>query len=475
MSSKFIQVDRGTLYLLPPSVDEWLPEDHLARFIVEIVSQLDLKKLKEEYAGCGSKAYDPEMLLALLFFGYATGVFSSRKIERSTYDSVAFRYIAANTYPDHDTIANFRKRFLNEIKQLFIQILMIAKEMGLLKIGKVSLDGTKVKANASKHRALSWGYACKLEKQLKGEVEELMRLAEEADNSDIPDGMNIPEEISIRKDRLSAITTAKKEIEKRSAERYEKEKEEYDKRIAERDKKEKETGKKVRSKKPEPPEPGPRKKDQVNLTDAESRIMPVSSGYEQTYNAQACVDIETNIIVENHVSQCPNDKQEITPALKKLEVLREEIGKVEAVLADSGYFSSDNVDSCEKQKIVPYIASGREKHNQHFRERFSEPLPLEADADPVTKMKHRLSTQEGRKIYGKRKNTIEPAFGIIKHVMGFRQFLLRGKEAVTGEWNLVSIAYNLKKLHVMTRDKIEKQRNILETFRINKCNQLIST
>ncbi len=287
MSHTFRQVDRETLFLLPPSLDDWLPEGHLARFIVEIVAQLDLTLIKAAYAGRGSKAHHPEMLLALLFYGYATGVFSSRKLERATYDSVAFRYIAANDHPDHDTIATFRKRFLPELTPLFVQILLIANQMNVLKLGKVSLDGTKIKANASKHRALSWKHACKLEKQIKAEVENLLRQAEEADRADLPDGLDIPEELERREQRLAAIAEAKTEIERRAAERYTEERADFEKKLATRKDKEQKTGKKSRGKKPKPPEPGPRDKDQVNLTDEESRIMPTSGGgFEQCYLAQ---------------------------------------------------------------------------------------------------------------------------------------------------------------------------------------------
>jgi len=278
MSNRFRQVDRETLFLLPPSMDDWLPKEHLARFIVEIVAQLDLTAIKAAYAGRGSKAHHPETLLALLFYGYATGVFSSRKLERATYDSVAFRYIAANDHPDHDTIATFRKRFLPELTPLFVQILLIAREMGFLKLGKVSLDGTKIKANASKHRALSWKHACKLEAQLKAEVEELLRHAEEADRSDLPDGLDIPAELARREERLTAIAQAKAEIERRAAERYAEEQAAHEKKLAERQAKEQKSGKKARGKQPKPPVDGPRNKDQVNLTDEESRIMPVAGG-----------------------------------------------------------------------------------------------------------------------------------------------------------------------------------------------------
>ena len=243
MHSDFLTADRDSLYLLPPSVQDWLLVNHLARFIIDIVAQLDLTPLRDAYDGRGCKAYDPEMLLGLLFYGYATGTFSSRKLELATYESIAFRYIAGNTHPDHDTIANFRKRFLIELKPLFMQILSLAHEMNILKIGKISIDGTKIKANASKHQALSWGHACKLEKQLKAEVDSLLRQAELADQSTIPDGMSIPEELERRETRLEAITKAKREIQHRAEERYAKEKTEYEKKLADRERKSQETGK----------------------------------------------------------------------------------------------------------------------------------------------------------------------------------------------------------------------------------------
>lgn len=450
MSDMFRQVDRETLFLLPPSMDDWLPEGHLARFIVEIVGQLDLTAIKAAYAGRGSKAHHPEMLLALLFYGYATGVFSSRKLERATYDSVAFRYITANDHPDHDTIASFRKRFLPELAPLFVQILLIAHQMGCLKLGKVSLDGTKIKANASKHRALSWKYASDLETKLKSEVKELLRQAEEADRSDLPDGLDIPAELARREERLKAISQAKVEIERRAAERHAEEQADYEDKQAKRKAKEQQTGKKARGKEPKPPEPGPKDKDQVNLTDGESRIMPVSGGgFEQCYNAQASVDIETMLIVGQHLSQNPNDKQELDLALEELKSLPEILETVDSLLADAGYFSEANVESCLGENIRPFISTSRDEHNQSLKDRFAEPDPLPEGADAVTQMKHCLQTQEGRILYAKRKCTVEPVFGIIKAVMGFRQFLLRGLKSVCGEWNLVCIAWNLKRLHVL--------------------------
>jgi len=447
---RFVEVDRETLFLLPPSLQDWLPEGHLARFVVEIVEQLDLRSLKESYSGRGSQAYNPEMLLALLFYGYATGVFSSRQLERGTYDSVAFRFIAANAHPDHDTIATFRRRFLPQLRKLFVQILQIAHQMNVLKLGSVSLDGSKVKANASKHKALSYDYAGRLEAQIKGEVAELLKKAEAADRADIPDGMNIPEELERREKRLAGIAAAKAEIEKRAAERHAREQATYEKKVAERTHKEQKTGKKPRGKQPKPPKGGPSSKDQVNLTDEESRIMPVSGGgFEQAYNAQAGVDMATKLIVTAHVTQQANDKLELVPTLKELDTLPKELGTVTELIADSGYFSETNVTACEGKGLTPYIAIDRQEHNPSLWERFKEPEPLPDNADPVARMKHRLQSAAGKKVYAQRKVTSEPVFGIIKAVMGFRSFMLRGFDAVQGEWDLVCMAYNIKKLHVL--------------------------
>jgi transposase len=452
MGSNFVSFNRNTPYLLPPSLQDWLPENHLARFVVDVVAQLDLKPIKKMYAGRGSQAYHPEMLFALLFYGYATGVYSSRKIEQATYDSIAFRFISANTHPDHDTIATFRKRFLDKLSPLFVQILLLAREMGFLKLGKVSLDGTKIKANASRHRALSWDYSCKLEKQLKAEVDQLMELAKQADKAEASDGMNIPEEIARREDRLACIAEAKEKIEQRAATRYAEERQTYDDKVATRRAKAEKTGKKPRGRDPQPPKSGPNKKDQINLTDEESRIMPSSGkGFDQSYNAQAAVDLGSMLIVESHVSQNPNDKQEILPTVENIHSLPEELGAVTTLVADTGYFSENNVSICNDNGMEPLIAAGRDKHNQTYQDRFCPPDELAEDADPVSKMKYRLRTESGRRIYAKRKCTVEPVFGIIKQVMKFRQFLLRGLESVQGEWNLVAIAWNLKRMFALSR------------------------
>jgi len=452
MSSKFRDVDRGTAYLLPPSLDEWLPEDHLARFVVEIVEGLDTGALERAYGGGGSAPYHPKMLLALLFYGYATGVFSSRKLERAAYDSVAFRYIAANTYPDHDTIATFRRRFLPRLSGLFVQILEVAHGMEMVKLGRVSLDGTKIKANASKHSALSWGHANRLEKQLKAEVDELMRLAEEADAEDIPDGMSLPEELSRREDRLAAIAKAKAEIEARAAEKHAHDQAEYEEKVKRRKDRERQTGRKARGREPKPPEAGPKDSDQVNLTDEESRIMPVSGGgFEQAYNAQASVDMDTMLVVGAHVSQAPNDKLEIEPAIETIKALPKDLGEVDTLVADTGYFSEKNVNHCHEKEITPLIASKRESHHPSLLERFTDnrDMPQPDANDLVACMQYELQGKQGKEIYARRKCTVEPVFGIIKNVLGFRQFSMRGLKKAQGEWQLVCMAWNIKRMFTL--------------------------
>lgn len=448
--SRFVQIDRDTAYLLPPSVQEWLPEDHLARFIVETVEQLDLSRLDREYAGRGMAAFPPAMLLALLFYGYATGEFSSRRIERATYDSVAFRFIAANTHPDHDTVAAFRKRFLPQLKELFVQILMVARALKLLKVGNVSLDGSKVKANASRHRALSYGHANKIEAQLKAEVEQLLRLAEQADRRDVPDGMDVPAELARRETRLAAIREAKAKIEARAQERFEAEQKVHEAKVAAREERQKKTGKRPGGKPPAPPVGGPRETDQVSLTDEQSRIMKAAGGgFEQAYNAQALTDVDTKLIVGAFVTPQPTDARQIEAALAHLGELPETLGKPQHLLADTGYFSKDNVRCCEEAGVTPLIAMKRETHHRGLLDRFAPEPVLQEPADAVQRLRHRLTTEHGKALYARRKTTSEPVFGVIKHVMGFRQFLMRGIAGVSGEWNLVSIAWNLRRMHTL--------------------------
>ena len=448
--SNFRTIDRETKYLLPPSVDEWLPERHLARFIGEVIDGLDLGRMSRAYRGSGSASYHPGMLLGILVYGYATGVFSSRKLERATYDSVAFRFLAANDHPDHDTIATFRRRFLEEIEKLFVDVLKLAREMGVLKMGTIALDGTKIHANASRHSALSYEHAGKIEAQLKAEVAELMAKAEAADAADIPDGISIPDELARREERLHKIKAARATIEARAKERHAREMAEHEAEMAARDAKIAATGKKPGGKPPAPPVEGPDPKDQVNLTDEASRIMPVAGGgFEQCYNAQAAVAAGSLLVVATDVVQAPNDKQQVEPMLEKIEALPDELGEVENLLADSGYFSAANVDACKEAGVEPVIAMGRQPHHPPLSERFAAAPEAPKEPTPVEAMAHKLKTPEGRALYALRKQTPEPVFGIIKSVLGFRQFSLRGLDKVRGEWSLVTMAWNLKRMFVL--------------------------
>ncbi|MFQ5974558.1 MAG: IS1182 family transposase [Alphaproteobacteria bacterium] len=447
--SNFRQVDRQTGFLLPPSVDEWLPQRHLARFVVEVIERLDLSAMVKAYRGSGSASYHPSALLGLLVYGYATGVYSSRKIERATYDSVAFRFITANDHPDHDTIATFRRRFLKQIEALFVEVLLLARESGLLKLGTVALDGTKVHANASRHSALSYEHATKIEAQLRAEVEELMALAEAADTADVPDGMSVPEELARREERLQRLAEAKAKIEARAKARVAREQAEYEAKMKAREEKAKRTGRKPGGRPPQPPTPGPGRQDQVNLTDADSRIMPAAGGgFEQAYNAQATVTTDSLLVLASDVTQAANDKEQVAPLLEKLGQLPEALGRPETLLADSGYFSEANVTACAEAKIAPLIAPGRQRHHLSWQERFAAP-PAPENPTPLQAMAHRLATPEGRQAYALRKQTPEPVFGIIKSAMGFRQFSLRGLEKVRGEWSLVTLAWNLKRMFAL--------------------------
>lgn len=448
--ARFVTVNRDTAYLLPPSLEDWLPKDHLARFVVDIVDQLDLSALTRQYRGTGSAAYHPAVMLGLLIYGYATGVYASRRIEAATHESIAFRYIAANEQPDHDSLCAFRKRFLKEIEALFVQVLGIARQMKLLKLGTIALDGTKVHANASRHSALSYGHAQKIEAQLAAEVKDLLARAEAADQEPLPAGLSIPDELARREERLAAIRQAKAQIEARAAERAAQERADFEAKIKAREDRAMRTGNKPGGKPPAPPSAGVRPTDQINLTDPDSRIMPATGkGFEQSYNAQAAVDCESLLIVAGGVAQVATDKQQVAPMLERLAGLPETLGRVEHLLADNGYFSAANVEHCVQAQIEPLLAAGRDRHHPHWADRFTEPPPLTEPASAVERMKHRLKTIEGRRLYGLRKQTVEPVFGIIKSVMRFRQFLLRGLAAVQGEWSLVTMAWNIKRMAAM--------------------------
>jgi hypothetical protein len=315
-------------------------------------------------------------------------------------------------------------------------------------MGTVALDGTKIHANASRHSALSYEHAGKIEAQLK--VAELLAKAEAADRADLPDGLSIPDELARREERLAKLAEARAKIEARAQERFDREQAEYEARLAARDAKAAATGRKPRGKPPQPPVEGPLPTDQVNLTDEQSRIMPVpGGGFEQCYNAQAVVAAGSLLVVAANVVQAPNDKQQLEAMLGRIDALPEDLGKPETLLADTGYFSAANVTACAAAGIAPLIAPGRQSHHPSLSERFAEAPPAPDNPTPGEAMVHRLKTPEGRKLYAQRKHTPEPVFGIIKSVLGFRQFLLRGLDQVRGEWNLVTMAWNLKRMFAL--------------------------
>jgi len=449
MARNFKTVDYNQSLKQTVTIEECLPPGHLARFIVAIIAMLDLSAIYVQYAPRGGEPYAPEILLGLLFYGYATGVFSSRKIERATFESIPFRFIAGGLHPDHDTIANFRKIFLPEIAELFVQVLLVAKEAGVLKLGNISLDGSKLHADASKSKAVSYRRLLQLEKQLRAEVEELLALGERADQGGLPEGLDVGEELVFRQARLANLAQAKAVLELRAEEQYQAEKAEYEAKLREREEKARRKGRKPRGRKPKPPQPGPRAKDQYNFTDPESRIMKNSTndGFDQHYNVQVAVDQESYLIVANTLSNHVTDQAQAIPTL---DAIPAEIGQPQAGALDAGYFSQHNITEMERRGIEPYIATGREPHRQSWKARLAElPAPPAQDAGLKVKMAYKLKTEIGKAIYGLRKSTVEPVIGIIKEVLGFRQFSLRGLTAVAGEWCLVCLAFNLKRLHVL--------------------------
>jgi transposase len=449
MARKFKIVDHEKALDQTVTVRECLPPDHLARFIVSVIALLDLSAIYARYAPVGGEPYAPEILLGLLFYGYATGMFSSRKIEKATYESIPFRFIAGGWHPDHDTIANFRKIFLGEISELFAQVLVVAHELGLLKLGNISLDGSKIHADASKSHAVSYGRLLQVEQRLGAEVEELMALGDQVDQEDLPEELKVEFEIALRQERLLNLAQAKAVLEARAQERYEADKAEHDAKMREREEKTKRTGRKPGGKAPKPPTAGPRAKDQYNFTDPDSRIMKNSAddGFDQHYNVQVVVDQDSRFIVGGTVSNHANDKEEAIPTV---DTIPAEVGKPKAAALDNGYFSPTNIKALEARGIEPYIATGRDRHHQSWQERFArQPEPPPEDASPIVKMAYKLKTHIGKQIYGLRKSTVEPVIGIIKEALSFRQFSLRGLWAVAGEWRLMCLAYNLRRLHTL--------------------------
>ena len=449
MTRKFKTPNYEKTLDLQISLREVLPTGHLARFIVDVVAQLDLSEIYEQYNEQGAPPYAPEVLLGLLFYGYATGVFSSRKIEKATYEVIPFRFIAGDMHPDHDTIAHFRQRFLAELKELFVQILLIAQTMGHLQMGNVSLDGSKIHADAAKSKAVSYKRLLAIEAYLQGEVNELFSLAEAADGGQLPAEMNIQDEVERRQQQLERLAEAKKVLEARAQVRYEAEKSEYEAKMRAREEKAAKIGRKPPGRPPQPPTPGPRDKDQYNFTDPASRLMKNAnnSGFDQHYNVQVVVEHDSRLVVGNWLCDHTNDKQ---AALPTIDTVPSQLGQPPAANLDTGYFSENNIAGLQARGIDPYIATGRSPHHQGWRAYFMDkPAPWPGDASVKEQMAYKLRTEIGKALHRLRKSTVEPVIGIIKEVLGFRQFSLRGLCPASGEWTLVCLAYNLKRLHTL--------------------------
>lgn len=452
MTRRFKRPDYETTLQTTIQLSEALPLNHLARFVVDVVAQLDVSSLYARYAAEGGEAIAPEILLGVLFYGYATGVFSSRKIEKGTYESIPMRFVASGLHPDHDTIANFRKTFLTEIQELFVQVLLLAKTAGVLKVGNISLDGTKIHADASKSKAVSYKRLGELEVQLRQEVQALMTLGEAADQGDLvlPEGLVVVDEIALRQERLENLARARAVLEARAQDRYDAEKAEYDAKVQRRQAQARRSKRKPGGRSPKPPQPGARDKDQYNFTDPDSRIMKNSTdqGVDQQYNAQIAVTQDSLFIVAQSVSNHPNDQHELEPTV---DALAPAAGHPEAVAVDNGYFSAANITVCLARGIEPYIATGREPHHHSWQALFAaHPTPPADEASPKVKMAYKLQTEIGQAIYRLRKCTVEPVIGMIKEVLGFRQFSLRGLDAVRGEWGLVCLAFDLKRWHTLS-------------------------
>jgi transposase len=445
MSRRFISADYEQVLETKIRLGDVLPANHLARFVVDIIGQLDLQSLYAGYGEQGGAAYAPEMLLGLLVYGYATGIFSSRKLERATYESVPFIYIAGGTHPDHDTLNTFRHRFLGELQELFVQVLLLAQAMGVLQLGNISLDGSKIHADASKSKAVSYERLLALEAQLRQEVAELFALAEQSEGVE---GFDPQAEIARRQQHLAGLAQAKAVLELRAEADYAQARAEYEAKLHKRAEKAQRTGKKPGGRPPQPPTPGPGPKNQYNFTDPDSRIMKNgnNAGFEQSYNAQVAVDQESLLVVANALSNHPNDQQE---ALPTVDAIPPALGSPDAAALDSGYFSEANVQGLLARGIEPYIATGREPHHRPWPAWFQPPVPPAPDAPLAVQMAYKLQTDLGKLIYGARKCTVEPVIGIIKEGLGFRQFALRGQVAAAGEWCLVCLAFNCKRLHTL--------------------------
>jgi len=425
--------------LLPVDLRQWVPEDDLVHFVIEAVDSMQLPSMGINRRGTGSEQYPPRMMLALLIYCYANGIFASRRIERATYRDVGVRYLSGDTHPDHDTICTFRRQNAAVVKEGFVEVLRLASEMKLLKVGVVSVDGTHIRANASKHKNVRYDRAGQLERKLREDVEELLQQAESQDCQDEVDGQKLPEEIARRERLREKMLEARRRLEQRAdAERGSEDSEER--------------GPKVGSK---GPAKEPEAHKQINLTDADSQLMRKSrrSSYQQVYNAQAVVDADgSQLVLGTDVLQTPSDANELETAIDKVP---QKIGRVERVLADGGYVNAEVIERIEKRGIEAYVAISDEEQNvrRYDYRPPKERKPKRVKNPQLVKMREKLQTEEGRKIYAKRARTVEPVFGIIKAPMGFRQFLLRGLDKVRIEWDLVCLAYNMKRLHSLQAAK----------------------
>ena len=412
--------------LLPPSLNDWLPENHLAHFVSDVVNELDLSAIESVYEDeeRGQPPYHPRMMTKILLYGYCVGVFSSRQIQKELVENVAFRVLAAGNQPDFRTLADFRKRHLSALQALFDQVLQIALKAGTIKLGRVVVDGSKVKANASKHKAMSYGRMKEEEKRLREEVKKLLEQAEETDKKeDARYGRErtadeLPAELERRETRLEKIREAKRGLEQRAREQA------------------KSKGEPEKEARPEP-------KMQYNFTDPESRIMKAGDGFEQAYNVQVAVEPQFQLIVGQLVTQEVNDKQQLQPVVA---VVREQAEqKPKEVVSDSGYCSDANLKYLEQKRIEGFVATDRESYRDPSQPGPRGPLPK--GATRVDRMRRKLQTKMGAAIYATRKTVVEPVFGQIKQARGFRQFLLRGLKKVQGEWAIICLTHNILKLH----------------------------
>ena len=441
---RFRPYDVDQLLLLPPDLRGWLPEDDLAFFVMDVVERLDLQAIERTYEGWqgGQPAYHPQMLVSLLLYAYSTGVPSSRKIERATYHSVPFRVIAANQHPDHDTIAEFRRRHLKALEELFVQLLRICQKAGLVKLGHVALDGTKVRANASKHKAMSYGRMEKAAEQLQVEVQQLLEQAERVDTDEAGQGGDeLPEALRRKQSRLEKIREAMSVLDAEAKAKAQARREE----LRQQEQTLEEQGKKRRGRPPQEPTDSPSAKAQRNFTDPDSRIMKdgATKSFEQCYNAQAAVDSASQIIVAAEVTQETNDKEQVVPMVEAIRANTEEQKPIH-LSADAGYFSETNVEHLQEEGIDGYIATGRDKHGTPKPTAARGRIPRTATVKE--RMERKLRTLKGRATYSKRKGIVEPVFGQIKEVRGFRRFLLRGLGKVRAEWTLICLTHNLLKL-----------------------------